>query len=164
MSGGKVCYSGSLMKYSFSEADHKKTASIIDMDGAGTCKVECISLTPRRDVRIVKGLLADVLKGPVNGESRDDYIHAILEDTAALLDPMSRIREVYPNALAISHEKLETQVRTDGKRVDHTKLSDLDVFSAFFDQVTAAPMNSEQSNAFIEVVEALRLEEREALP
>lgn len=163
MSSGKVCYSGSLMKYSFSEADHSKTASIVDMDGLGACKVEYISLAPRRDVRIVKGLLADILKGPANGESKDDYIHAILDDTTALLDPMARLREVYPNALEISRSVLEAQVRSGGTRVDHTKLKDLDVFGAFFDQVTEAPMTAEQSKAFTEVVEVLRQQEREVV-
>jgi len=163
MKNGKVCYSGSLMKYSFSEADHSKTATIIDMDGSGACKFEYISFAPRRDVRVVKGLLSEILKGPTNSESADDYIHVVLEDTTALLDPMARIREVYPNTLEISRSVIETQVRLDGKRVDYTKLKDLDVFGAFFDQVTNAPMTAEQSKAFADVVEVLRQQEREVV-
>jgi exonuclease SbcD len=162
MSGGKVCYSGSLMKYSFSEADHSKSVSIVEMDGSGVCKVERVTLSPRRDVRIVKGLLADILKGPLNGESKDDYIEAILDDTTALLEPRARLREVYPNTLKISRSEFEPQVRPGGRRVDHTKLNDLDLFGAFFHQVTGDAMVADQSKAFTEVVEALRRQERES--
>jgi exonuclease SbcD len=163
LSGGKVCYSGSLMKYSFSEADHIKTVSIIEMDGSGVCKAEHIPLTPRRDVRVLKGLLADVLKGPSDGKSKDDYIHVNLEDAGALLDPMSRIREVYPNALSISREVLAMQPCDEGKRVDHTRLNDLDLFNSFFGQVTGESMTAGQSAQFVAVVEDLRKQEREVI-
>lgn len=163
LNGGKVCYSGSLMKYSFSEADHKKSVSLVEIDCHGSCKAELLPLSARRDVRIIKGKLADVLNGPSNGESKDDYVHIMIEDVDPLFDAMSRIREVYPNALTMSRESLLNQAGKEGQRVDHKKLSDVDLFGAFFSQVTGDPMTEDQSAELISVFEKLRQQEREVV-
>ena len=159
--GGPVHYSGSLLKYSFSEADHSKSVSVVDMDASGACTIERIALKPRRDVRRLKGLLAEILKGPQKGEGKDDYMHVTLEDKGALLDPIGKIREVYPNALALERPFLSA--RADGTRIDHTKLSEVDLFNAFFEQVTGAKTTDEQSAVFASVVNSLRETQREAV-
>ena len=59
-----IHYSGSLLKYSFSEVDHKKSANLIEMDDRGSVTVERVPLSPKRDVRIIEGLLSEILDGP----------------------------------------------------------------------------------------------------
>ena len=63
-----VRYSGSPLKYSFSEARYDKSAALIDLgekkpgDDVGECvSFELIPLVPLHDVREVRGTLADVL-------------------------------------------------------------------------------------------------------
>lgn len=159
---GRVSYSGSLMKYSFAEAGHNKSISIVEMDAKGTCRVERISLRPRRDVRRLRGTLEEILESPQDGESRDDYIHVTLEDKGALLDPMGKIREVYPNVLAIERPFLSTRAE-DSQRIDHRRVGDVELFSAFFKQVSGEEITTEQSEAFANVVNAVRSAEREAV-
>jgi exonuclease SbcD len=48
---GHIRYSGSILKYAFSEECHVKTVELVDMDEAGRCNVERVALTPRREVR-----------------------------------------------------------------------------------------------------------------
>jgi len=50
-----IQYSGSILKYSFSEASHRKSVTIVEMDATGKCAIERIVLSPRRDVRRIKG-------------------------------------------------------------------------------------------------------------
>ena len=76
-----IQYAGSLLKYSFSEANHTKSVSLVELDGTGHCRVEKISLTPHRDVRCLDGHLADILKGPKSGENPQDYLMVTLLDT-----------------------------------------------------------------------------------
>ena len=59
-----VHYSGSLLKYSFSEVDHRKSVSLVDLDATGSVEVERIPLTPRHDVRVIEGALDELLQGP----------------------------------------------------------------------------------------------------
>ena len=161
--GGRAHYSGSLLKYSISEAGHEKSISVVDMDGAGRCIVERVAMSPRRDVRVLRGMLADILKGPAPGESRDDYVHVTLEDTGALLDPMGKLREVYPNVLGIGRPELEALARGDDRRIDHRKAGDAELFAAFMKQVTGREVTAEQSEAFARVAGELRAAEREVL-
>lgn len=62
--GGKenVRYSGSLLKYSFSEATQKKGVIVGEIDGAGQVKTTFISLSARHDVRVIKGFFDDLIK------------------------------------------------------------------------------------------------------
>ena len=52
--GPNARYSGSLLKYSFSEVDHEKSVSLVELDAAGAATVEEVSLTPRRDMRLIE--------------------------------------------------------------------------------------------------------------
>ena len=158
-----VNYAGSLLKYSFSEADHVKGVNVVEMNQAGVCKVEKISLTPRRDVRRIEGLLKNLLKGPESSESRDDYIWAVVTDTEAILDVMGKLREVYPNVLHIERPFFDPHGGSRGTRLDHRKLGDLDMFRGFFREVTGLDLSDEQIKAYQDVVEDLKKLQREAI-
>jgi len=160
---GHIRYAGSLMKYSFSEALHQKSVTLVDMDGAGNTTFEAVSLSPRRDVRCLKGLMSELLAGPQNGESREDYLMVTLEDTGAILDAMGKLREVYPNILHLERPDLFEGGKLRGPAGDHRRLSERDLFSSFFEQVTGDPLSDGQSRAFAETVETLYRREREVL-
>ena len=59
--GTAIRYAGSLLKYSFAEADHRKTVDLVEIDGKGTVRAEAVALSPRRDLRCIEGFLADIL-------------------------------------------------------------------------------------------------------
>jgi DNA repair protein SbcD/Mre11 len=98
--GARVHYSGSLLKYSFSEIPHLKSANLVELDPAGVPSVQRLPLVPRRDLRLVEGELATLLQGPAPGESPEDFLLVRLTDARELLDPMGRLREIYPECAA----------------------------------------------------------------
>lgn len=159
---GRVRYSGSLLKYSFDEAHHQKAVLMVEMDAAGACRVEPIALTPKRDVRIVEGLFAEVMQsGPVDPR-RDDYVLVRLTDTGVILDAAARLREAYPNLLHIERAgylEAEGEYRPQ-RRLE--KLSEADLFAMFFRQMTGADVTEEQARCFAAAVDAVRGAEREA--
>ena len=160
--GGKhIRYAGSLMKYSFAEADHQKSVTLADIDGAGGVTLEQIALSPRREVRCLEGLLQDILSGPQNGESTEDYLMVTLKDSGAILDPMGKLREVYPNVLHIDRPHLTDCGELRGPTGDHRRISELDLFSSFFAQVTGEALSEEQAKVFADTAEALFRQERE---
>jgi exonuclease SbcD len=158
-----INYSGSLLKYSFSEVNQAKSVGLVEMDAHGHCSVERISLTPRRDTRCIEGYLADILKGPKTGESREDYVLVRLLDTGAILDAMGQIRKVYPNALHIERPGLTAGGEMHGPRLDHRQMDEAELFAQFFSQVTGEPLTEEQRSSFASVVDAMRRSEREAV-
>jgi exonuclease SbcD len=61
--GDRMHYSGSLLKYSLSEAEHIKTVSLIELDAEGGVRIEAIPLRPLRDLRVLTGTLAGLRGG-----------------------------------------------------------------------------------------------------
>ncbi|WP_296900273.1 exonuclease SbcCD subunit D [Thiohalocapsa sp.] len=157
----RVHYSGSLLKYSFSEATHTKSVSLVELDDDGA-RIERIPLTPRRDLRIVEGHLGDLLRGPAAGEHADDYLLFRLLDTGALLDPMGRLREVYPNALHLERPSLTTGGDSRGPSPEQIARGEEDLFADFFREVTGDALTPEQQAVLHEVLAGLRRQEREA--
>jgi len=158
-----VRYSGSLLKYSFSEASHAKSVTIVELDAEGVRRCEPIALTPRRDVRVLEGTLEEILAGPVAGQSREDYVEAVLTDRGALLDPMGRLREVYPNCLHIDRSAFLASTGAVGVDAsgDRRGLGVDELFDEFVRQVSGEPLTDAEAAAFREIVGALPDGERD---
>jgi exonuclease SbcD len=159
-----IRYSGSLLKYSFSESGHDKSVNIVDLDAPGECRVEKISLSPRRDVRCVEGLLDDILQRARDDKNGDDYLMVTLLDKGPILNVMGKLREVYPNVLDLERPVLMASGQIGSGSIDHRKMQDIELFSSFFSQVTSEDLTEEQSMAYTKSVDALHQQERESLP
>lgn len=159
--GERIRYSGSLLKYSFSEIPHFKSATLVELGAAGGPSVETIPLHPLRDLRLLEGQLARLLEGPAPGESTDDFLLVRLSDEHELLDPMGRLREIYPNVLHIERPALQ-RAGEDALRAHRKQGGDVELFNAFYAQATGAPLSEPQAAAFKEVYDELLARGREA--
>lgn len=162
ISDPRIRYAGSIMKYSFSEADHVKGVNLVEMDSAGNCIVKFAELRPKRDMRIIEGNLKDILSNPDTTGNRDDYLMVRLSDKGAILDVMGKLREVYPNVLHVERAYIEQTGSRERDRIDHRKIGEIELFRSFFSQVTDTDLTIEESQVFAEIVEELRRTEREA--
>jgi exonuclease SbcD len=133
MSGDRIHYSGSLLKYSFNEVSHAKSVSLVELGADGVPLVRRVALTPLRDVRIIKGKLAELLAQPDADLPRDDYLCAHLTDTDPVLDPLLRLRAVYPRMMELKFAA--TGQEGDGASLsggDHRQRQPADLFRAFY--------------------------------
>jgi exonuclease SbcD len=158
----RIEYAGSLLKYSFSEVNRDKSVTLVEIDASGACATERIRLTPRRDLRIIDGELQALLDNPAPGLSRDDYLLVRLRDTRALLDPMGKLRDVYPNVLHLERPGLlhRGEVQRPGK--EQLGRSEQALFESFFSQITGEALSDSEREAFARVVDELRAKQREA--
>ncbi len=155
----RIQYSGSLLKYSFAEADHAKSVNLVELDAEGNCTVERIPLVPRRDLRILEGELAALVAAAATDPARDDYVLARLTDHGALLDAMGKLRSVYPNALAIERPTLVG----DGPgraTADHRRTRIQDLFASFHLETTGVALEPAAQAALDRVVDRLEQEAR----
>ena len=157
---GIINYSGSLLKYSFSEVEHKKSVKLVEMDANGKCKVETVPLHPKRDMRCVEGTMENLLRGNVDIGSRDDYIQVRLLDIGAVFEAMNRLREVFPYLVVIDHTSL-IPVGGDISHVDHRKRELIGLFGDFYKYVTDENLTEEQITAFSNIVNRMRESERQ---
>ncbi|MCI6693939.1 MAG: exonuclease SbcCD subunit D [Clostridium sp.] len=131
----KIRYSGSLMKYSFSEINQRKGVTIVDIGENGEIEVDFVDLKPRRDFRVKKGTLEALLKDYKN-ENNEDYIKVILEDKGEILDPMAKLRSVYPNVMElVREEKLLKKSYNEVMSEEVKKKSKVDLFKSFFNDI-----------------------------
>lgn len=148
-----VRYSGSPLKYSFSEARYGKSAALIELgekkpgDDVGECvSFELIPLVPLHDVREVRGTLADVLAMGTAHDASQDYLHITLSDEHPQLDAMAKIHEVFPNAMMLDYDNVtvlidrpQTQLTADPDNMDT-----LELFGAFYESQVGNPLDDEQ--------------------
>jgi exonuclease SbcD len=159
--GEGIHYSGSLLKYSFSEVDHRKSVNLVEMDASGSVSVERIELSPRRDVRIIEGALDELLKGPTSGESAEDYLLVRLTDQKAILDAVGKLRQLYPNVLHLERPGLQMGQTAELKGGDHLKRSEIDLYKDFYEEVTGNELIEGGEKVFDDVMQSLRNSERE---
>ena len=127
-----IRYAGSLLKYSFNEVDHLKGVTLVDIGADGRPEVRQIALAPRRDVRIITGTLAELLSQPDAVLARDDYLCAHLTDTDPVLDPMARLREVYPHMLELQFTHVAEGNAAARAAGDHRRREPDDLFRSFY--------------------------------
>lgn len=148
MAGGRLTYSGSLMKYSFDEATQKKGVYSVELDGAGKLHQEFLPLLPRRDVRAVEGLFNDLMQGPRDGENPDDYLSITLLDEAPVIQAIHRLRTLYPKTMEINYRYQQEALQlTQGQRPDHRSLSGLELFESFAEWSMQKPVSAQQREA-----------------
>lgn len=133
----EIQYCGSLLKYSFSEVNHKKGVYILDVEDKNKINIDFKQLKPLRDLRVVKGNIEELIKEARDLENeRNDYIQAILTDDGELINPMEKLRSVYPNTMLITRER-KRQVSEDktSAKGDYKKKSKLELFKEFYEDL-----------------------------
>lgn len=96
--GGKVCYSGSPLKYSLSEEKQKKGAVAVELCEKGCVNVQVLPFYPLRDMRTVEGPLSEIA-APENFS--EDFIFAVVTDEILPADPQGALRIAYPNMIGM---------------------------------------------------------------
>ena len=122
-------YAGSPLKYSFSEVDHKKSVAVVDARKKGDIAVRIVPLAPKRDVRLVEGMLDDLMKLPYS----EDYVWATVHDELPPPDARVTLSVNFPNLLKFSVVNSRTKVDVDvlaAQRMEHKTVPEL--FTDFY--------------------------------
>ncbi|MFJ9623042.1 exonuclease SbcCD subunit D [Streptomyces sp. NPDC101181] len=96
----RVRYSGSPLAYSFSEADHRKTMWLIDLDAEGNVAAEeRVDCPVERPLARLRGRLDTLLEDPALGRHASAWVEATLTDPVRPADPMARLAARFPHVL-----------------------------------------------------------------
>ncbi len=151
----KIRYSGSILKYSFSEERHQKSVTLVNMDAQGECAIEEIALKPLHDMRTLEGSLAEILAAGKTDQNVLDYVQVRLSDTHAILDIMGKLREVYPNVLHLERPGLLSASSGQMASRERLKKGEMSMFRDFYEQVRGEPMSGAQDRLLEETIENL---------
>ena len=96
----KMFYSGSILKYSFSESLDEKHVLSIDFKNGSPHVVE-LHINPLRDMIRLKDKFNELMYSERFNDYREFYIEADLLDVDIILNPMSSLRTRFPNILSV---------------------------------------------------------------
>ncbi|EKO3560012.1 exonuclease SbcCD subunit D [Vibrio fluvialis] len=154
-----IRYSGSLMKYSFSEQHQKKGMTLVELNDAGFVAAEHIPLSAPHDMRIIEGELDQLLEQGKTDPSAHDYLLVRLHDKHAILDPMEKLRKVYPNVLHLEKPGMLIGVDQEMGRARLAR-GEMDMFRDFFLEAKQEPLSEQQELAMAEVIQSLKQAEQ----
>lgn len=108
-----VRYCGTPLKYSFSEARHRKSVTVVELAEKGKVSVRTVPLVPKRDLVELRGTY-DVLtfREFYQGTSYpQDYVHITLEDEEDIPDGMRKLRIIYPYLMRLDYDNRRTRAQ-----------------------------------------------------
>lgn len=150
-------YSGSPLKYSFSECGHEKSVTLVTLKEKGQVEIQTLPLTPRRDLREIRGTYEEVTaKSFYQGTNREDYLHVILTDEEDVPEAMGKLRTIYPNLMKLSYDNRRTQgvAEVTGAERPEEK-TPLELFQDFYQLQNNQPMAPQQEALVRQLMETI---------
>lgn len=152
-----IRYCGTLLKYSFSEANQQKCATVIDIKAKGQMDITAYPVKPLHDMRKIKGTYAELTdRQNYIGTDTDDYILATLTDEEDVPDAIGRLRSIYPNIMQLDYDNIRTRTRNNIEAVDiNTSKAPLELFGEFYKLQNNQPLNETQSQIMQDLIAAI---------
>lgn len=153
----RIRYCGTPLKYSFSEAGHHKSITVVELGEKGSFDLRTIPLTPLRDMREIRGSYEEVTaKSFYENTAVEDYLHITLTNEEDVPEAVARLRVIYPNLMKLSYDNARTRSNAviDGA-VDVQKKSPLQLFGELYEQLNGQPMSDIQHDFMQELIESI---------
>ena len=150
-----IRYSGTLLKYSFSEAKDIKSVTIVDIKDKGDISLDFIELTPKRDMVEIKGTYEELTLKSFweNTGYNENYMHITLTDEEDIPDALTKLRVIYKNIMKLDYDNKRTRTANmiDGAN-DLKEKSPLDHFEEFYELLNGQGLSEEQSSFMTEII------------
>lgn len=154
----RVRYCGTPLKYSFSEAGHHKSVTVVELGEKGSLHLQTIPLNPRHDLREIRGTFAELTdKSFYQGTAVEDYLHIILTDEEDVPEAVGQLRVIYPNLMKLSYDNTRTRTnRVIDAAEDVKRKSPLELFEELYEIQNNQPMSEVQRAFARELIESIR--------
>ena len=152
----EVRYCGTPLKYSFSEASHEKSVTVVTLGAKGEVDIETIPLVPLRDLCEIKGTYAEVTAKSFYEDTsyREDYMHITLTDEEDIPDAMGKLRVIYHNLMKLDYDNLRTRTNQLIEGADtERQQSPIELLDEFYEKQNNQPMGEEQRSFVLSMIE-----------
>lgn len=152
-----IRYCGTPLKYSFSEAKHIKSVTILDFNDKGNIEYSKIPLTPFRDMREIRGTYYELtLKSNYENTNTDDYLHITLTDEEDIPDAIGKLRSIYPNIMKLDYDNLRTRGSGTVDAIENIESkSPFELFADLFKQQNNQDMSEEQEEIMRNLIDKI---------
>lgn len=103
-------YAGTLLKYSFSEVNQKKSVTIVELREKGNILIDTRPVRPLHEMRIVRGSYEEVTcRRNYENTDTEDYVGITLTDEEDIFDAVGKLRAIYPNLMKLGYDNTRTR-------------------------------------------------------
>ncbi|MFB7712850.1 exonuclease SbcCD subunit D [Streptomyces sp. NPDC056105] len=156
----RVRYSGSPLPYSFSEADHRKSMWLVDLDADGFAAAERVDCPVPRPLARIRGDLADLLARPDLTAHEESWVEATLTDPVRPDDPMARLAERFPHTLSLAFDPQRAPEDPDVSYAQRLKgRDDQQIAEDFVTHVRGAGPDERERAVLREALDAVRIDD-----
>lgn len=157
-----VRYSGTPLKYSFSEANQKKSVVIVDVEEKGKINIQQILFLPKHDMQEIRGTYMEVTALDFYKDMKtDDYLHITLTDEEDIPDAIGKLRTIYPNIMKLSYDNLRTRAAVTVRgTAEVEEKSPMELLKEFYELQNNQPMTDEQEEIARGMMEEIWEDER----
>lgn len=150
----RLRYAGSPLKYSFAEASHEKSVTVVELARPGERTVRTVPLAPLHELRQLRGSYDELTRRSFyeNTTLRDDYLRITLTDEQELPDAVGRLRVIYRGLLRLDYDNTRTRHNAAlGKAglPEQEEPSPFVLFDALYQKQNNRPMTPQQA-AFLQ--------------
>jgi len=141
-------YSGSPLRYSFSELTHTKSVTLVDFEPSGPVRTQLVPLRQPRAMAELTGTLEELV-----GDSRfvahgEDWVRVTVTDRSRPAQLFDRIKSQFPFVLQVSHVPAGQQWTDGPQPAAATDRSPRDLGSDFVREVTGLPADAAELALF----------------
>lgn len=154
----KIRYCGTPLKYSFSEATHEKSVTIVELSEKGNLKIRTQELTPLHDLVEIKGTYDELtLKSFYEGSGlQEAYVHVTLTDEEDVPDAMARLRVIYRGLMKLDYDNKRTRAMSQIKGAENIEQkSQIELFAEFYELQNGSKMSDEQAAYMENLIEKI---------
>ena len=153
-----IRYAGSPLKYSFSERNQVKSVTVVEIERKGRIGVRQVPLTPRRDLREIRGTYAELtMRDNYAGTNVEDYLRVILTDENDVMDALAKLRIIYPNIMRLEYDN--TRTRTNSVLLADEAVQEksrLELLDELYEIQNGVPLSEAQRKYAEDVFELIR--------
>ena len=145
--GPNLRYCGTPLKYSFSEADHEKSVTMVHLGAKGDVSLELLPLEPLRDLKKIRGSYAQLTDRSFYRDTDLPrcYLQITLTDEEDIPDAIGKLRSIYPYIMKLDYDNRRTRLQQnpmeEEARVDS---SPLELFAQLYEKQNNQPLTPEQ--------------------
>ena len=145
-----VRYCGTPLKYSFSERNHKKSITVLELAEKGNLNIRKIPLIPLRDWQQFEGSFDEI----ISRKKTEDYIKVVLTDERE--NAMSLLRTIFPNILQLEYNRAQSGITYDSAAIESVRRSSPEeLFGEFFKKQNGVDLNYRQAEIVRELFEEI---------
>lgn len=144
--GETIRYCGSPLKYSFSEAGHEKSVTMLELREKGQIRIDTLPLTPLHDMRELRGSYLELTdRRTYAGTETQDYLHITLTDEEDIPDAVRKLQVIYPNLMRLDYDNTRTRAgQTLTVPAAPSPLQPLELLEDFYEMQNGQPMSEAQ--------------------